>query len=178
MNQLPWRRLSPFFLLCLALLLGLTACIGLNTTPTAQPTISINQNPGSLSPTPTALTYTVGAEVSNSTIPSNKGNITVQVFFFHQGLPQAGGQASLYFHFADGGGIGQLNNQAGGRTTGSDGIALFFIGFSGLPTDTPISIDATVLFQGVNYVAKDASSFSVVNSVPSVTPTLPGNPGG
>jgi hypothetical protein len=177
MNQLPWRRLSQFSVLCLALLLGLTACIGLSTTPTALPTISISQNPGNLSPTPTALTYTVGAQPSSSTLPSGNGSITIQVFFFHQGLPQPGGQASLYFHFEGGGGIGGLNNQGGRRTTGSDGIALFYIGFSGLPANMPIAVDVTVQFQGINYVAQDATSFSVVNTTPSVTPTFP-NPGG
>src|SRR6185437_11996376 len=178
MNYAFWRRVSRLSLLCLALMLGLSACLGLDTTPSAQPTIAINQNPLSLSPTPTAPPYLVGAYVNNNTFPSSSGRLIVYVIFHHGQLPQAGGQASLYFHFEDGGGIDELNNQAGGRTTGSDGFATFFIGFSGLPANMPISIDVTVQFHGIsNITEKDAASFSVVNSAPSATPSAP-NAGG
>lgn len=178
MNHFLWRRLSQLSLLGLALALGLSACLGLSTTPSAQPTISINNTPGNLSPTPTAPPYLVGAYVSNSTLPSSSGNITVYVIFHHGQQPQAGGQVSLYFHYEGGGGIGGLNDQAGTRTTGADGFATFFIGFSGLPTDMPISIDVTVHFSGIpDIVEKDATSFSVVNLTPSVTPSPGGNGG-
>jgi hypothetical protein len=173
-----WRRLSKLSLLCLALTLGLSACLGLDNTPSVQPTIAINTNTDSLSPTPTAPPYLVGAYVNNNTFPSSSGKLIVFVIFHHGQLPQAGGQASLYFHFEDGGGIPELNDQAGGRTTGSDGFATFFIGFSGLPANMPISIDVTVQFHGIPSITeKDAASFSVVNSQPSVTPSAP-NTGG
>ncbi len=178
MNQWFLRRLSRFSLLCLVLILGLSACLGLDTTPAAQPTISISNNPGSLTPTPTAPPYLVGAYVNNSTFTSSSGTLIVYVIFHHGQLPQKGGQASLYFHFENGGGIGGLNNQAGTRTTGADGFAIFTIGFSGLPADTPISIDVTVRFHGIkDIVKKDAASFSIVRAAPSSTPTPP-NPGG
>ncbi len=179
MNQSSWCRLSLFSLLCLALLFSLSACLGLNNTPGIQPTISINNNPGSLTPTPTAPPYLVGAYVSNSTLTSPSGSFFVYVIFHHGQLPQRGGQVSLYFHYANGGGIPGLNNQAGTRTTGSDGFAIFPIGYSGLPVNTPISIDVTVRFSGIkDIVKKDAASFSLVISAPSTTPTFPVSPGG
>jgi hypothetical protein len=178
MNYAFWRRRYQFALLGLALTLGLSACVGLDTTPSALPTISINSNPGGLSPTPTAPPYTVGASVNNNTFTSTSGTLDVYVIFHHGQLAQAGGKVSLFFHYnEDGGGIPGLNNQAGTRTTGSDGFAVFSIGFSGLPTDTPISIDVAVRFSGANYVAKNAAAFSVVNVTPSVTPSPPGNGG-
>lgn len=167
-----WRRVSQLSLLCLALMLGLSACLGLDNTPAAQPTIAINNNPGNLSPTPTAPPYLVGAFVNDSTFTSTSGTLIVYVIFHHGQVPQAGGQASLYFHFENGGGIPGLNDQAGGRTTGSDGFATFYIGFSGLPTNTPISIDVTVQFKGISPITEaNAASFSVVNSAPSATPS-------
>ncbi len=177
MNHSFWRQRYQFFLLGFVLILGLSACVGLDTTPSTLPTVSINNNPGSLTPTPTAPPYLVGATVSNNTFNSTSGTLIVYVIFHHGQLPQAGGKASLYFHYEDGGGIPGLNNQAGARTTGSDGFATFYIGFSGLPTDTPISIDVTVQYAGAKFTQKDAASFSVVKSVPSVTPTPQGDGG-
>ncbi len=158
------------------LTLGLSACLGLGAAPSTQPTIAINTSPATdLSPTPTAPAYLVGAFVNNNTFPSSSGNLIVYVIFHHGQLPQAGGVASLYFHYEDGGGIPGLNDQAGGRTTGSDGFAIFYIGFSGIPPNMPISIDVTVQFKGIpNIVEQNATSFSVVNSAPSVTPSLNG----
>jgi hypothetical protein len=178
MNVLSWRHLPQFSLLCLALTLGLSACLGLSTTPGAQPTIGIN-NPGTLSPTPTAPAYLVGAYVSNSTVTSASGSITIYVIFHHGQYPQAGGQVSLYFHFEDGGALSDLNDQAGTQTTGADGYATFQIYFNGLPLNRPISIDVTVRFTGIaDIVEKDATSFSVVNLIPTVTPTPRRPPGG
>jgi hypothetical protein len=152
----------------------LSACLGLTTTPGTQPTISINNSPVVLSPTPTAPAYLVGAFVSNNTLTSSRGSLIVYVTFFRNGpvpQPQAGGRVSLYFHYENGGGIPGLNNEAGTRTTGKDGYATFFIGFSGLPADTPISIDVTVHFSGIpDIVKKDATSFSIVKSAPNPTP--------
>jgi hypothetical protein len=178
MNYSFWRQRCQLSLLGLILVFGLSACVGLNLTPSVQPTVSINNNPGNLTPTPTAPAYLVGATVNNNTFTSTSGTLIVYVAFHHGQLPQAGGRVSLYFHYEGGGGIPGLNNQAGTRTTGSDGFAVFYIGFSGLPTDTPIAIDVTVHFSGIpDIVKKDAASFSVVNVTPSVTPSPPGNGG-
>ncbi|HEY7346741.1 MAG TPA: hypothetical protein VH599_00385 [Ktedonobacterales bacterium] len=172
MNLSSWRRLSQLAAFGLALLLGLSACLDLGTTPGAQATISINNSSNSLTPTPTAPPYKVGAYVSNSTLTNSSGNIIVYVIFHHGQLPQKGGKVSLYFHFENGGGITSLNNQAGTRTTGSDGFASFPISFRGLPANMPISIDVTVRFSGIStIVAKDAASFSIVNIGPSATPS-------
>src|ERR1043166_4293883 len=97
-----WRRLSQLCVLALALTLALSACLGLDTTPSAQSTISIG-SPTSLSPTPTAPAYLVGAYVNNNTFTSNSGRLIVYVIFHHGQLPQAGGQVSLYFHYENGG---------------------------------------------------------------------------
>lgn len=175
MNVSSWRRLTQLSGLCLALILGLSACLDLGTTPSAQSTISIN-SPDNLSPTPTAPAYLVGAYVSNSTLTSSNGNLTVFVIFHHGQLPQAGGRVSLYFHFADGGGLTGLNNNVGSRTTGKDGFAVFPINVRGVPADRPVSIDVTVSFTGIpDITAKDATSFSVVNVVSATPVTTPGN---
>lgn len=173
MNLAAWRRLSCLPIFCLALALGLSACIGLDTTPGTQATISINSSPDSLSPTPTAPPYLVGAYVSNSTVTSASGNINVYVIFHHGQLPQSGGKVDLYFHYnEDGGGIAGLNNQVGTQTTGSDGYTTFSIGIRGLSLNTPIGIDVTVRFPGIpNIVKTNAASFSVVSSAPSNTPS-------
>lgn len=173
MNLAAWRRLSYLPIFGLALALGLSACIGLDTTPGTQATISINSTPDSLSPTPTAPPYLVGAYVSNSTVTNGNGSIIVYVIFHHGQQPQAGGKASLYFHYnEDGGGISGLNNQAGTQTTGSDGYATFSIGIRGLQLNTPIGIDVTVRFPGIpNIVKANAASFSVVSSAPTNAPT-------
>ncbi len=166
-----WRRLSQLCILALALTLSLSACLGLSTTPSAQSTISIN-NPGSFSPTPTAPAYLVGAYVNNSTFTNNSGNLIVYVIFHHGQLPQAGGQVSLYFHYENGGGISGLNNQAGAQATGADGFATFKIFFRGLSVGTPISIDVTVTFPGIaNITEADATSFTIVNVIPTAFPT-------
>ena len=99
------------------------------------------------------------------------------VIFHHGQLPQAGGKVSLYFHDINGP-VNQLNNEAGTQTTGNDGFATFYISFSGLPPNTPISIDVTVRFTGIPDIKEaNAASFSTVNLAPSVTPS-PGNIGG
>jgi hypothetical protein len=166
-----WRRLPHLCILALALTLSLSACLGLSTTPSAQSTISIS-NPGSLSPTPTAPAYLVGAYVNNNTFTNNSGNLIVYVIFHHGQLPQAGGQASLYFHYENGGGISGLNNQAGAQATGADGFATFKIFFRGLSVGTPISIDVTVTFPGIaNITEADATSFTIVNVIPTAFPT-------
>jgi hypothetical protein len=173
MNVSSWRRLTQLSSLCLALILGLSACLDLGTTPSAQPTISIN-SPTDLSPTPTAPAYLVGAYVSNSTLTSSNGGLTVFVIFHHGQLPQAGGKVSLYFHFEDGGGLPGLNNQAGTRTTGADGFATFQISVRGVPADRPVSIDVKVSFTGIPDISKpDATSFSVVNVISTTPVTTP-----
>ncbi len=164
--------------LSLALMLGLSACLGLSTTPSTQPTIGINNTQTNLSPTPTAPAYLVGAYMNTNTPTSSTGNIIVYVIFHHQQLPQAGGQVSLYFHYnADGSGVYGLNREAGTKATGADGYAIFYLGYSGLPFNMPISIDVTVHFPGIpDIVEKNATSFSVVDLTPSVTPSP--SPGG
>jgi hypothetical protein len=152
---------------------GLSACVGLTASPNTQGTITIsNPNPG-ISPTPTAPEYLVGAYVSDSTPSMTTGRITVYVIFHHGQLPQAGAKVSLYFHFyASGRGVAQLNNQAGTRTTGSDGWASFSIGFGGLPSDVPIGIDVTVHFAGIPDISKpNATSFTPLDLVPTTAPT-------
>ena len=157
----------------LALALGLSACIGLSTTPGDQPTISINSQPSNLSPTPTAPAYLVGAYMNNNTPTSSTGTIIVYVIFHHEQLPQAGGQVSLFFHYnADGGSVYGLNREAGTKTTGADGYAIFYLGYSNLPFNMPIGIDVTVHFPGIpDIVEKNATGFSLIDLTPSVTPS-------
>lgn len=172
MKYLPKYRLLQLTMLSLALGLGLSACLGLSTTQSGAATITINNTFTDLSPTPTAPAYLIGAYVSDSTPLSASGNITVFVIFHHGQQPQPGGQVSLYFHYQDGGSVDQLNNQAGAQTTGADGWARFFIGFSGLPTNTPIGIDVTVHFPGIQDIKEaNATSFSVVSVTPTITPS-------
>ena len=165
------RRLLQIMILGLALALGLSACLGLTTTPGTVSTISINNNPSGLSPTPTAPAYLVGAWVSESTPLSAGGTITVFVMFHHGQLPQEGGHVSLYFHYQNGAGIDALNNQGGGQTTDATGLATFYIRFSGLTPNLPIGIDVTVQFSGIPDIKKEnATSFSVVSVAPTITP--------
>lgn len=178
MKHLSGHRVSHLAILGLALALGLSACLGLDTTPGTQATISINGNSSNLSPTPTAPAYLVGAYVNNNTPTSTSGNLTIYVIFHHGQVPQAGGQVNLYFHYEDGSPVYQLNNQVGTQTTGADGYAVFSIGFSNLPISTPISIDVTVRFSGIpDLKESDATSFSVVSLTPSVTPSPQGTGG-
>lgn len=171
MNVRPDRRLFQIMLLGLALALGLSACLGLTTTPGTVSTISIS-NPTGLSPTPTAPAYLVGAWVSENTPLSASGHITVFVSFHHGQVPQPGGQVSLYFHYQNGGGIDALNNQGGGQTTDSNGLATFNIGFGGLTPNIPIGIDVTVQFSGIPDVKEEnATSFTVVSVTPTITPS-------
>jgi len=166
------RRLLQLTLLGLALGLGLSACLGLSTTQNGSATITINNTLTDLSPTPTAPAYLVGAFVSENTPLATSGNIIVYVIFHHGQQPQPGGQVNLYFHYQDGGSVDQLNNQAGTQTTGADGFAQFYIGFSDLPTNTPIGIDVTVHFPGIPDIKEaDATSFSVVSLTPTITPS-------
>jgi len=178
MNHSSRRQLPALLTLSLALMLGLSACLGLSTTPSEQPTISINNSLPNLSPTPTAPAYLVGAYVNNNTPTSSSGNLIVYVIFHHGQLPQAGGRVSLYFHYnADGGGISGLNREAGTQTTGADGYAIFYLGYSGLPYNIPVSIDVTVHFTGTpDIVKKNATSFSVIDLTPSANPSA--SPGG
>ncbi len=177
MNTVFKYRLLQMIALGLILSLGLSACLGLSATPNGQPTITINNTPIGLSPTPTAPAYLVGAYVSNSTLTSTSGSLIVFVIFHHGQQPQPGGKVSLYFHYQDGTPVNQLNNQVGTQTTGPDGWARFFIGFGGLRPNIPIGIDVTVQFPGIPDIKKaNAASFSVVNTTPSTTPS-PGSPG-
>ncbi len=172
MKYLSRHHTSHLAILGLAVALGLSACLGLDTTPGTQATININSGTSHLSPTPTAPAYLVGAYVSDSTLTSTSGNLTIYVIFHHGQMPQAGGKVSLYFHYQTGQGVSQLNNQVGTQTTGSDGYAVFYVGFSNLPTNIPISIDVTVRFTGIPDIKEaDAASFSVVSLTPSVTPS-------
>ena len=172
MNVPSNRRLLQITMLGLALALGLSACLGLTSTPGTVSTISIKGNPSGLSPTPTAPAYLVGAWVSENTPLAASGNITIFVSFHHGQLPQPGGQASLYFHYQNGGGIDSLNNQGGARTTDANGLATFFIGFGGLTPNLPIGIDVTVQFSGIPDVKEaNATSFTVVSVTPTITPS-------
>jgi hypothetical protein len=172
MRHVSRRLLSRLAIVGLALALGLSACVGLDTTPGAQATINIKSGTSHLSPTPTAPAYLVGAYVSDSTPTSTSGNLTIYVIFHHGQVPQAGGKVNLYFHYQNGGSVSQLNNQVGTQTTGSDGYAVFYVSFSNLPPNIPISIDVTVRFSGIPDIKEaDAASFSVVSLTPSVTPS-------
>jgi hypothetical protein len=172
MKQLFRRYLLFLTAISAFLTLGLSGCLELTST-SPQTTISINDVKPGLSPTPTAPEYLVGAYVSEDTPGMTTGNITVYVIFHHGQLPQPGAQVSLYFHFyASGRGVGQLNNQAGTRTTGSDGWASFPIGFNMLPSDVPVGIDVTVHFAGIPDISKpNATSFTPLNLIPSLTPS-------
>ncbi len=155
----------------LLLALGLSACMGVSSTPGSPSTITI-QNPPNLSPTPTAVAYLVGAYVSEDTLLSTSGSLTVFVIFHHGQQPQPGGQVSLYFHYQTGEPIAQLNNQAGTQITSADGWAQFPVHFSGLRPNVPIGIDVTVSFPGIPAIKEaNATSFSVVIlNVASPTP--------
>lgn len=167
-------RRHVLFLFPLAMLLsGLGACDVLTASPNSQGTITITDPNGGLSPTPTAPEYLVGAYVSDNTPGSTTGRITVYVIFHHGQLPQPGAKVSLYFHFySSGRAVPQLNNQAGTRTTGNDGWASFSIGFSGLPSGTPVGIDVTVNFTGIPEISKpNATSFTPLSLIPTTSPT-------
>ena len=173
MNQ-TFRRYVLFLLpLALFLVSGLGACDILTAAPNPQGTISITDPNSGLSPTPTAPSYLVGAYVSEDTPSSTTGRVTVYVIFHHGQLPQAGAKVSLYFHFySSGRAVPQLNNQAGTRTTGNDGWAIFSIGFSGLPSDIPVGIDVTVNFAGIPEISKpNATSFTPLDLKPTTAPT-------
>ncbi len=131
----------------------------------------------SLSPTPTAPPYTIGAYASNPS-PRTSDTVTIYVIFHMMqngsSKPVGGASVSLYFHTYGGNGIDQLNSQAGGKQTANDGWAAFTLTYTNLPNQSPVLVDVTVQANGQTYIQKSAAFFTPLQG--SVTPSPP--PGG
>jgi hypothetical protein len=170
-----------FFLLSLAVLaVLLAACSASLVNDPGQGQGTIVLRTPSLSPTPTAPPYTIGAYASNPS-PRTSDTVTIYVIFHLEqngsSKPVGGASVSLYFHYtsaAGGGGIDQLNSQAGGKQTANDGWAAFSVTYTNLPNQSPVQVDATVQANGQTYTQRDAAFFTPVQG--SVTPSPP--PGG
>ncbi len=167
------QRLGLLGITVLALV-ALAACSAslVNDPGNGNPTIALHpiQN---LTPTPTALPYTIGAFASNET-PNVNDSLTIYVIFHINGKPQAGGAVSLYFHYDNGQGISQLNSQAGTRQTADDGWAAFPITFTGLDSQKPVEVDISISFNNQTYVPiqKIPAFFTPVAPTPMASPTV------
>jgi hypothetical protein len=167
-----------FFLLSLAVLAVLLAACSaslVNDPGQGQGTIALHTP--SLSPTPTAPPYTIGAYASNPS-PRTSDTVTIYVIFHllqnGSSKPVGGASVSLYCHTYGGNGIDQLNSQAGGKQTANDGWAAFTLTYTNLPSQSPVLVDVTVQANGQTYTQKGAAFFTPLQG--SVTPSPP--PGG
>lgn len=167
-----------FFLLSLAVLAVLLAACSaslVNDPGQGQGTIALHTP--SLSPTPTAPPYTIGAFASNPS-PRTSDTVTIYVIFHLEqngsSKPVGGASVSLYFHTYGGNGVDQLNSQAGGKQTADDGWAAFTLTYTNLPNQSPILVDVTVQASGQTYRQNTATFFTPLQG--SVTPSPP--PGG
>lgn len=163
-----------FFLLSLAVLAVLLAACSaslVNDPGQGQRTAALHTP--SLSPTPTAPPYTIGAYASNPS-PHTSDTITIYVIFHMMqngsSKPVGGASVSLYFRTATGNGIDQLNSQAGGKQTANDGWAAFTVTYTNLPNQTPILVDVTVQANGQTYTQKGAAFFTPLQGSETPSP--------
>lgn len=162
------QRLFLLLLAVLAVLLAACSASLVNDPGQGQGTIALYTP--SLSPTPTAPPFTIGAFTSNPS-PGTSDTVTIYVIFHLGGKPQGQAGVSLYFHTYGGGGIDQLNSQAGGRQTANDGWAAFTLNYTNLPNQSPVLVDVTVQYNGQTYQQTKATFFTPLQG--SATPSPP-----
>ncbi len=168
-------------LLALAALLTafVSACSAspVNNPGSDQPTIALHTPLANLTPTPTAPPFSIGA-FSTSPTPNVNDSLTIYVIFhLNDGATSrgvGGASVNLYFHTYYGNSIIQLNSLVGTQQTTPDGWAAFPITYTGLPNQTPVLVDVTVVYNGQTYSKRNAAFFTPVQVSPTPSPTTGG----